>query len=56
LQEIAREPAVSQALFDVLETQRIIAAGTRLTLLPSGPHGRIFASMLAAESAGLPPK
>jgi len=56
LQEIAREPAVSQALFDVLETQRIIAAGSRLTLMPAGPHARIFASMLAAESAARPAK
>jgi regulator of protease activity HflC (stomatin/prohibitin superfamily) len=51
LQEIAREPAVAQALFDVLETQRILAANSRLTLLPAGPHSRIFANLLAAESA-----
>jgi regulator of protease activity HflC (stomatin/prohibitin superfamily) len=55
LQEIAREPAVSQALFDVLETQRILAASSRLILLPSGPHSRIFANLLAAESAPKPP-
>jgi hypothetical protein len=55
LQEIAREPAVSQALFDVLETQRILASSTRLTLLPAGPHSRIFANLLAAESAPKPP-
>src|ERR1700686_2514787 len=41
-QETAREPAVSEALFDVLETQRILAGPTRLTLLPSGPHSRIL--------------
>lgn len=51
LQEIAREPAVSKALFDVLETQRILASGSRLVLLPSGPHSRTFASLLAAENA-----
>ena len=51
LQEIAREPAVSDALFEVLETQRILAASSRLVLLPSGPHSRIFANLLAAESA-----
>ena len=54
LQEIAREPAVSDALFEVLETQRILAAGSRLVLLPSGPHSRIFANLLAAESAPKP--
>src|SRR5271170_862926 len=55
LEEIAREPAVSQALFDVLETQRILAGSSRLTLLPPGPHSRIFANLLAAESAPKPP-
>jgi regulator of protease activity HflC (stomatin/prohibitin superfamily) len=55
LEEIAREPAVSQALFDVLETQRILAGTSRLTLLPAGPHSRIFANLLAAESAPKPP-
>jgi regulator of protease activity HflC (stomatin/prohibitin superfamily) len=53
-QEIAREPAVSEALFDVLETQRILAGATRLTLLPSGPHSRILANLLVAESAKSP--
>jgi regulator of protease activity HflC (stomatin/prohibitin superfamily) len=50
-QEIAREPAVSEALFDVLETQRILAGSSRVTLLPSGPHSRILANLLAAASA-----
>src|SRR5580658_7924513 len=54
LQEISREPAVSQALFDVLETQRILAASSRLTLLPSGPHSRILADLLAVQNAGKP--
>src|ERR1700693_210383 len=35
-QEIAREPAVSEALFDILETQRLLAGSAKLTLLPSG--------------------
>jgi regulator of protease activity HflC (stomatin/prohibitin superfamily) len=48
-QDIAREPAVSAALFDILETQRLLASGARLMLLPSGPHGRMLATLLAAE-------
>ncbi len=48
-QEIAREPAVSEALFEILETQRMLASGARLMLLPSGPHGRMLATLLAAE-------
>lgn len=55
LHEIAREPAVSNALFDVLETQRILASGSRLVLLPAGPHSRILANLLAAESASKTP-
>ena len=51
LQEIAREPAVSQALFDVLETQRILAGGARFTLLPSGSRSRILADLLAVQNA-----
>src|SRR5450432_178864 len=39
LQEIAREPAVSEALFDVLETQRILASNAKIAMLPGGPHG-----------------
>jgi len=33
-QEISREPAVSEALFEVLETQRMLASNARLALLP----------------------
>src|SRR5580704_4192992 len=54
LQEIARETAVSQALFDVLETQRILAGGSRFTLLPSGSRSRILADLLAVQTAGKP--
>jgi regulator of protease activity HflC (stomatin/prohibitin superfamily) len=50
-QEIAREPAVAEALFDVLETQRILASNVRVTLLPAGPHSRMLANLLAAENA-----
>jgi len=53
-QEIAREPAVAEALFDVLETQRILAGNVRITLLPAGPHSRMLANLLAAENANGP--
>jgi regulator of protease activity HflC (stomatin/prohibitin superfamily) len=54
-QEIAREPEVSEALFDILETQRLLAGGARLMLLPSGPHGRMLATLLASDSAKAAP-
>ncbi|MCX6621944.1 MAG: SPFH domain-containing protein [Acidobacteria bacterium] len=55
-EEIARDRTVAQALFDVLETQRILAGSSRVTLLPGGPHSRTLAALLAAESAGGAPR
>jgi hypothetical protein len=51
-QEIAREPEVATALFDVLETQRILASSAKIALLPGGPHGRMLANLMAAEKQG----
>ena len=53
-QEIAHEPAVSEALFEILETQRLLASGARLVLLPGGPHSHTLAAFLAAESTAKP--
>jgi regulator of protease activity HflC (stomatin/prohibitin superfamily) len=54
-QEIAREAVVSEALFEILETQRLLASNARLMLLPGGPHSRTLAALLAAESTTRPP-
>jgi len=48
--EIAREPVVCEALFEILETQRLVASGARVVLLPDGAHGRTLAALLAAKS------
>jgi hypothetical protein len=48
LREIAQEPAVSGALFEILETQKLLASGARLTLLQAGPHSRVLTDLLAA--------
>ena len=51
-QEIAQEPEIAEALFDVLETQRILASKSRFSLLPGGAHGRMLANLItAAEGA-----
>jgi regulator of protease activity HflC (stomatin/prohibitin superfamily) len=50
LEEITREPAVADALFEVLEAQRILAGGARITLLPSGSGDGVLASLLAARN------
>ena len=53
-QEIAREPAVAEALFEVLETQRIVSGKARISLLPGGAHGRMLANLIAADTAAAP--
>jgi regulator of protease activity HflC (stomatin/prohibitin superfamily) len=53
-QEIAREPAVAETLFEILEAQRILAGKARIALLPGGPHSRMLANLLAADGSGVP--
>jgi len=57
-QEIAREPAVAEALFEVLETQKMLGSNARIALLPAGPHARMLADLMAAGGglAGAPAK
>lgn len=47
LEEISRDPAVSKALFTVLETQRVLGGKAALTLLP--PGRAILPDLLAAD-------
>ncbi len=49
--EIARDPVVSDALFEIMETQRLLASNAKLLLLPGGPHGRTLATLVASENA-----
>jgi regulator of protease activity HflC (stomatin/prohibitin superfamily) len=51
LGEIAKEPVVAAALFDILETQKLLASDARLTLLAAGPHSRVLSDLLVATSA-----
>jgi regulator of protease activity HflC (stomatin/prohibitin superfamily) len=50
LQEIAQDPAVANALFEVLETQRISDNPGKLTLLVPGPNSRILTDLLATKA------
>jgi regulator of protease activity HflC (stomatin/prohibitin superfamily) len=54
-QEIAREPAVAETLFEILEAQRIVAGKARIALLPGGPHSRMLANLLAVEDGAQEP-
>jgi regulator of protease activity HflC (stomatin/prohibitin superfamily) len=55
LQEIAGDPEVLQALFDVLETQRIVEGKHRLTLIPAGAQGDFLPQLLVAQQGAAPP-
>jgi regulator of protease activity HflC (stomatin/prohibitin superfamily) len=54
-QEVASVPEVGEALFQILETQRIMASSGKLMLLPAGPHGRLLSTLLAADATANEP-
>ena len=49
LQDVAHTPEVAAALFEALETQRMLNSQAKLTLLPSGTQPGLLATILAAE-------
>jgi len=50
LQELAKDPEVFAAMFDVLETQHIINGEARITLVP--PGNQMLTEMLAGTVRG----
>jgi regulator of protease activity HflC (stomatin/prohibitin superfamily) len=52
LRTIAQDPAVSGALFEILETQKLLESGARLTLLAAGSQNRILSDLLASQKPG----
>jgi regulator of protease activity HflC (stomatin/prohibitin superfamily) len=59
LREIAKEPVVSDALFTILETQRLLNTNARVTLLATGAGNHLLPDLLAARGAGaslVPPR
>jgi regulator of protease activity HflC (stomatin/prohibitin superfamily) len=55
LQLISREPDVSEAMFEILETQKVIASSARLTVLPK--NNELLAQLIAGrpETGVTPP-
>lgn len=49
LQEIAQDPAVASALFEVLETQKLVDSNAQLILLAAGQHNRVLTDLLATR-------
>ena len=55
-QQVASIPEVNEALFQILETQRILASNARVMLLPGGSHSRALSTLLAADATEKLPK
>ncbi len=51
--EIARNPTVAAALFELIETQKLLQHSARLTLVPAGETGRAMATLLASVGGGV---
>jgi regulator of protease activity HflC (stomatin/prohibitin superfamily) len=56
LQLIADDPEVMQAMFDLLETQKLLESGAPVTLLPAGSGGGIIPQLLASALPTKPTK
>ena len=48
-QEVGAVPEVTEALFQILEAQRIMASAGKLVLLPAGADGRLLANLMAGQ-------
>ena len=55
LREISGDPDVSDALFDILETQKTLESKARLTLFVDRAKDRLLADLLAADDLSGPP-
>jgi regulator of protease activity HflC (stomatin/prohibitin superfamily) len=54
LQRIAADPEVAEALFEIMENQKILESGAQLTLLPPGSGGLV--ALLSAQPGSPLPK
>lgn len=49
LRDISKDPAISEAMFEVLEVQRLLESQARVTLLPAGTNRGLLAAQLAGQ-------
>lgn len=56
LQGIAQDKEIVEALFEILETQRILESDGTLTMIPPGSRGDLLTQYLAARDPVEPPK
>ncbi|MDZ4788690.1 MAG: SPFH domain-containing protein [Blastochloris sp.] len=52
LQQIAEDPEILNALFEIMETQKMLEGDVDLTLIPKGENSNFLAEMLAAKNFG----
>jgi regulator of protease activity HflC (stomatin/prohibitin superfamily) len=55
LQQIAQDPEILAAVFDILETQKMLEGEIDLTLIPEGGSAGFLAQMLAAKNSAVSP-
>jgi regulator of protease activity HflC (stomatin/prohibitin superfamily) len=53
LQQISEDNDVAEAMFEILETQKVIGSGARLTVLPRG--GELLAQLIAGQPETIKP-
>ena len=56
LSEIAKEPAVADAVFNILETLRLVNSGAKVTYFAAGAESRLLTGLLAARGSAAPVK
>lgn len=49
LRDISKDPSISEAMFEVLEVQRLLESQARVTLLPAGINRGLLAAQLAGQ-------
>lgn len=49
LRDISKDPAISEAMFEVLEVQKLLESQARVTLLPAGTNRGLLAAQLAGQ-------
>ncbi|MCY1015141.1 SPFH domain-containing protein [Pyxidicoccus sp. MSG2] len=54
LQKIGEDPEVLEATFSLLETQRLLESGAKLTLVPDGQRGELLSQLLTARTLSRP--
>lgn len=50
LQKISEDPEVMEAMYELLETQKLLESGAQVTFLPHGQSGQLLAPLMASHA------